>query len=69
MTSFHGWGSIDSWLVKPLRGGLFFPTKFSEIPGTHSWYSGIYLRKKPGVYLGATQWFSSWDPWIGNPAS
>ena len=37
MASFHGWGPIDSWLVEPLwGGGLLFPTKFSEIPGTHS---------------------------------
>ena len=36
MASFHGCGSIVSWLVEPLRGGgLLFPTKFPEIPGTH----------------------------------
>ena len=38
MASFHGWGSIASWLVEPLRGGcLLFPTRFLEIPD--SWYS------------------------------
>ena len=36
MASFHGCGSIASWLVEPLPGGgLLFPTKFPEIPGTH----------------------------------
>ena len=36
MTSFHGCGSIASWLVEPFGGGvLLFPTKFPEIPGTH----------------------------------
>ena len=36
MASFHGCGSIASWLVEPLRGdGLLYPTKFPKIPGTH----------------------------------
>ena len=36
MASFHGWGSIASWLVESFRGGsLLFPAKFPEIPGTH----------------------------------
>ena len=62
----HGCGSIASWLVEPLRGGgLLFPTKFPEIPGTHF----IDLRGMKGcVNLGAIQWFSTQDPWIGNPA-
>ena len=37
MASFHGWSSITSWLVQPLRGsGLLLPTKFPEIPGAHA---------------------------------
>ena len=36
MASFHGQGSIASWLVELLwRGGLLFPIKFPEIPDTH----------------------------------
>ena len=36
MDSFHGCGSVALWLVKPLRGGgLLFPNKFPEIPGTY----------------------------------
>ena len=34
-------------------GGLLFLFKFSEIPGTHSWYSSIYLRKIP---MGPLDW-------------
>ena len=35
MAPFPGWGSTASRL-EPLRGGgLFFTTKFPEIPGTH----------------------------------
>ena len=35
MVSFHGCGSIALWLVEPLQGGgLLFPIKFPEIPGT-----------------------------------
>ena len=38
-TSFHEWGSIDSWLVEPIRGdGLLFPLSYQRflvlIPGT-----------------------------------
>ena len=66
IASFYGWGSIASWLVEPLRGcGLLFPTKFQEIPGTHFIDLG---RMKGCVNLGATQWFSTWNPWIRNPA-
>ena len=64
MASLHGWDSIASWVVEPLRGGsLLFPTKFPEIPGTHL----INLRKMKGsANLGATQRCSTWKPWIGN---
>ena len=66
-TSFHEWGSIDSWLVEPIQGdGLLFPPKLSEITGTHSWYSGIYLATmEDWVYLGATQWLVHWTPGLG----
>ena len=64
MAPFYGWGSIASRLV-PLRGGsLFFTTKFPDIPGTHFIDLG---RMKGWVDLGATQWFWTQDPWIGNP--
>ena len=62
---FYGWGSTASRL-KPLSGGsLLYNTKFPEIPGTHSINLG---RMKSWVDFGATQWFWSWDSWIGNPA-
>ena len=61
---FYRWGSIASKL-EPLWGGsLLFTTKLQEIPGTHF----INLRRMKGwVNLGATQWFWTQDPWIGNP--
>ena len=63
---FNGWGSTASRL-EPLRGGsLLFTTKFPEIPATHFIDLG---RMKCWVDLGATQWFWTWDLWIGNPAS
>ena len=66
MASFHQCASIAFWLVEPLRGaGLLFLTKFPEIPDTHFIDLGGMKR---GVNLGATQWFSIRDPWIGNPA-
>ena len=60
---FYRWGSIASKL-EPLWGGsLLFTTKLQEIPGTHF----INLRRMKGwVNLGATQWFWTQDPWIGN---
>ena len=65
MAPFYGWGSIASRL-EPIRGGsLLFTTKFPEIPGTHLINLG---RIKDCVDLGATQWFSTREPWIGNPA-
>ena len=65
MAPFYGWGSTASRL-EPLQGGsLLFTTKFPEIPGTHF----INLRRMNSwVDLGATQWFWTRDPWIGNPA-
>ena len=67
MTFFHGWGSIALWLVESLWGsGLLFPTKFPEIPGTH--FIDLW-RMKGWVEFRATHWFSTWDPWIRNPAS
>ena len=53
--------------AEPLQGGsLLFTTKFPESPGTHL----INLRRMKGwMDLGATQWFWTWDPWIGNPAT
>ena len=62
---FYGWGSTASRL-QPLRGGsLLFTTKFPEIPGTNFIDLG---RMKGWVDLGATKWFWTRDPWIGNPA-
>ena len=63
---FYGWGSTASKL-EPLWGGsLLFTTKFPEIPGTHF----IDLRRMKGwVDLGATQWFWTPDPLIGDPAT
>ena len=43
----------------------FLPFSFLEIPGTHFIDLG---RMKGWVHLGATQWFWTRDPWIGNPA-
>ena len=62
---FYGWASTASRL-KPLRGGsLLFTSKFPEIAGTRL----IDIeRMKDWVDLGATQWFWTRDPWIGNPA-
>ena len=34
MTPFYGWDS-SALRLEPLRGSLFFATKFPEIPGTH----------------------------------
>ena len=65
MVSFYGWGSAASRL-EPLRGGsLLFTTKYPEISGTHFTDLG---RMKGWVDLGATQWFWTRNPWIGNPA-
>ena len=65
MAPFYGWGWTASRL-EPLWGGSsLFTTKFPEIPGTHFIDLG---RMKGWVELGATQWFWTWDPWIGNPA-
>ena len=63
MAHFYGWGSNASRL-EPLRGGsLLFITKFPESPGTHFIDLG---RMKGWVDLGATQWFWTQNPWIGN---
>ena len=65
MAPFYGQGSTASRL-EPLRGGsLLFTTKFPENSGTHFTELG---RMKGWVDLGATQWFWTWDRWIGNPA-
>ena len=64
MAPFYGWGSTVSRL-EPLRGGsLLFTTKLPEISGTHFINLG---RMKDWVDLGATPWFWTWEPWIGNP--
>ena len=65
MAPFYGWGSTASRL-EPIRGAsLPFTTKSPETPGTHF----INNRRMKGwVNLGATQWFWTRDPWIGNPA-
>ena len=39
--------------------------RFPGVPGTQLIVLG---RMKDCVDLGATQWFRTWDPWIGNPA-
>ena len=44
---------------------LLFNTRSLGLPGAHL----VDLRRKNGqVDLGATQLFSTQDPWIGNPA-
>ena len=44
---------------------LLFKTRSLELPGAHL----VDLRMKNGwVDVGATQLFSTQDPWIGNPA-
>ena len=65
MAPFYRWDSTASRL-QPLReGSLLFTIQLPEIPGTHF----IDLRRMKGwVDLGATQWFWTQDPWIGNPA-
>ena len=64
MIPFYGWGLTASRLG-PLRGGnLLFTTKSPEISGTH--FIDLW-RMKGWVDLGATQWFWTQDPWIGNP--
>ena len=61
MAPFYGWGltasRLESW------GSLLFTTKFPEITGTHFIDLG---RMKGWVDLGATQWYWTRDPWIGN---
>ena len=47
------------------RGQFTFYHKFPDIPGTHFIDLG---KMKVWVDLGATQWFWTRDPWIGNPA-
>ena len=64
MAPFYGWGSTGSRLDPLLGGGLLFTTRFPEIPG--SYFIGL-RRMKGCVDLGATQFFSTRDPWIGNP--
>ena len=62
---FYWWVSTASRLELLRGGSLLFTTKFPEIPFTHC----IDLRRMKGwVDLGATQWFWTRDPWIGNPA-
>ena len=47
MVSFREWASTATWLVEPLRGSSLL----------------INLgRIKSRVDLGATLWFSTWDP-------
>ena len=57
------WLSQD---CKPLRGdSLLFNTKSPGVPDTH--FIDLRRMKGWGVELGATQWFWTRDPWIGNP--
>ena len=52
--------------LEPLQGGsLLFIAQFREIPGTHLNYLG---RMKGRLDLGATQWLSTQDHWIADPA-
>ena len=44
---------------------LLFTIQFPEIPGTH--FIDL-VRMKGWDDLGATQWFWTRDPWIGNSA-
>ena len=65
MAPFYEWGLTASRL-EPLRGGsLLFTNTSPEIPGTHFIDLG---GMKGWVELGATQWFWTRDPSIGNLA-
>ena len=67
MGSFYRWVLNYLKATEPLWGGsLLFTTKFPEIFGSHLIDLG---RMKGWVDLGATQWFQTRDPWIGNPAA
>ena len=64
MASFLWMGFNCLKATESLQGGsLLFTTKIPEIPGTHLIDFGIM---KGWVNLGATQWFWTWDAWIGN---
>ena len=62
MSPFYRWGSTASRLEQLQEAGS---TKFLEIPGTHFIDFG---KIKGWVDLGATKWFWTRDPRIGNPA-
>ena len=66
MGPFYGWGSTFSRLQSHCEETVYFlPLSPQEKPGIHL----IDLRRmEDWVDLGATQWFSTWGPWIGNPA-
>ena len=79
----HIWENFSSWDIKlygpflwmgfnclkatePFQGGgLLFTTKFPDSPDTHLIDFG---RMKDWFDLGATQWFWTQNPWIGNPS-
>ena len=62
ISPFYGWGSTASRLEPVRWGSLLFITKLPEILGTYFIDLG---KMNSWVDLGATQWFWTWDPWIG----
>ena len=66
MAPFYGWGWTTSRLGPLWGGSLLFTTKFPDIPGTH--FTNC-RRMKGQVDLGATQWFWTQDPRIGDPTT
>ena len=53
--------------VEPLRGDILLSTTISlGRPGT---YLIDFRRTEDWVVRGANQWFWTWNPWIGGPAT
>ena len=64
MAPFYGWFSTVKATGPQLGDSLLFTTQSQGVPGTRL----IDLRKrKDWVHIGATQWFWTSDPSIGNP--
>ena len=62
---FLSMGFNSLMATEPLqKDSLLFTTQFPGFPGTHLINLG---RMKDWVNLGATKWYWTWDPWIGNP--
>ena len=68
MAPFYGWGPTVSngstGSVATTRRKFIFYHSFPR----SSWYSIDGLRRMKGwLDLGATEWFTTREPWIGNP--